>query len=347
MPPKRKAEAEPPASQSSGSEADEPEKKTKKPAAKKAAKGPVTPLDPSLPHNLTIPVDLEPFPTKADGIDICMECVRNQGLRKEGALGGAGSDRPEKGRGRDEAGSHRFVTQGLSLYVEAEDADILVLSETKTGEPSIEALTSRYPHRYWGVDPKKGNAGLAILSKLEPIAVTFGMPTTEEAQPESAGRIITLEFENSYVVGTYVQNAGQKLAVRDIFGFFASLGCTDVKQSLQNLSKKEAWNVAFETYLRQLTAKKPVIWTGDLNVVPTENDIRNWKTNYNKSAGCTDSEINAFNAQLNPPADSGHEKLVDVWRNAHPEAVKQCEIRLEIYGASDHVPVMLDLEGPL
>lgn len=52
---------------------------------------------------------------------------------------------------------------------------------------------------------------------------------------------------------------------------------------------------------------------------PPSPDIRNWKTNYNVSAGCTDSEINAFDAQLNPPTDSGHKKLVDVWRHLHPD----------------------------
>ena len=96
----------------------------------------------------------------------------------------------------------------MKTYVEAEDADILVLTETKSGEPGIAELSERYPvswsrvwallnladrvsifqHRYWGVDPKKGNAGTAVLSKIEPLEVTFGMPTTDEPQAESAGR---------------------------------------------------------------------------------------------------------------------------------------------------------------
>lgn len=88
-------------------------------------------------------------------------------------------------------------------------------------------------HCYWGVDPKKGNAGTAILSKLKPLEVTFGLPTTTEPQSESAGSefslaacssvfdrgssgkgIITLEFESTFVVGTYVVNAGAALKVR-------------------------------------------------------------------------------------------------------------------------------------
>ena len=49
------------------------------------------------------------------------------------------------------------------------------------------------------------------------------------------------------------------------------------------MDKKEAYNAAFEKHLRALDARgKAIIWGGDLNVVPEERDIRNWKTNYNK-----------------------------------------------------------------
>jgi AP endonuclease-1 len=86
---------------------------------------------------------------------------------------------------------------------------------------------------------------------------------------------------------------------------------------LKTLPEKAAWNVAFEKYLHQLDERKPVIWIGDFNVVPTELDIRNWKTNYNKSAGVTDTEIEGFNKQLAGRRDSdeaGKNKFVDVWR---------------------------------
>jgi AP endonuclease 1 len=90
---------------------------------------------------------------------------------------------------------------------------------------------------------------------------------------------------------------------------------------LATLGKKEAWNEAFEAYLRDLDSKKAVIWGGDFNVVPTEADVRNWKTNYNKTAGCTQKEIDGFEAQLNPSAESGHKPLKDAWRQLHPDAV--------------------------
>jgi AP endonuclease-1 len=40
------------------------------------------------------------------------------------------------------------------------------------------------------------------------------------------------------------------------------------------MNQKEVWNAAFEKYLRQLDGTKPVIWTGDVNVVPTQNGAR-------------------------------------------------------------------------
>ncbi|GAA6008936.1 hypothetical protein JCM10207_004033 [Rhodosporidiobolus poonsookiae] len=315
----------------SGAESDDP-----KPKKKRAKKDPVTPIHSHLPTNLTVPDPLQPFPRPADGT-MRISSFNVAGLRAS-----------EK--------------KGFSRYVIAEDADILVVTETKTAAIALEALDDRYPFRYWGDSAKKGQAGTAVFSKVEPVNVTYGLPNGGEdvSLAESKGRCVTLEFANSFVIGTYVPNAGA---------------------GLKNLPDKVAWNRAFERYLRELDAKKPVIWCGDLNVVPTDKDIRNWKTNYNKSAGCTDDEINGFNAQLNPSDESGHKKLVDVWRHLNPdeegyytyqsykfqcrskgigwrldyfvvservmEKVKACEMRHEIWGASDHLPLVVDIEGPL
>ncbi|GJN88556.1 hypothetical protein Rhopal_001522-T1 [Rhodotorula paludigena] len=350
---KRKAEdsddatASPPPAESSGTAAKaesepaengETDEEVAKPAkAKKAKKEkePVRPLDPSLPSNKTVPETVEPF------------------------------ERPPEGTIRisawNVAGLRACEKKGFSRYVDAEDADILVVTETKTPEISLPALNDRYEFRYWGDHSKKGQAGTAIFSKIKPLNVTRGFQASEEVSAaESEGRMVTLEFENSYLVGTYVPNAGA---------------------GLKNLKEKEAWNRAFEKHLRELDAKKPVIWCGDLNVIPTPLDIRNWKTNYNKSPGCTDAEIDGFKAQLNPPEGSSHQRLVDVWRERNPELeghytymsykfdcrtkgigwrldfhvvserlmsrVKACEIRHAIWGASDHLPLVLDVEGPL
>jgi len=122
--------------------------------------------------------------------------------------------------------------------------------------------------------------------------------------------------------------------------------------------------------------KKPVIWTGDLNVAPTAIDLGNPKTNWNKTAGYTEAETTAFAKILNSSGDDDAGKFVDIWRKLHPndhhytyfsfrfncrakgigwrldmfvlsdrilDRVRMCEIRSEIYGASDHCPIVLEV----
>ncbi|KAI0336535.1 hypothetical protein GY45DRAFT_1238178 [Cubamyces sp. BRFM 1775] len=250
--------------------------------------------------------------------------------------------------------------KGFKYYVEAEDPDVLILTETKVNNDPVDpALTQRFPYRYWSISDKKTYSGTAILSKVEPISVDYTLPGHPD--PKSVkGRIVTLEFASCYLVGTYVVNAGT---------------------GLKTLDEKKVWNAHFEAYIRELDKKKPVIWAGDLNVAPTEIDLANPKTNWNKTPGYTEAETSSFARILNTSgkeADAG--KFVDVWRDKHPglrhytyfsyrfncrekglgwrldmfvvsermaARVQMCEIRSEIYGASDHCPVVLELEGPL
>ncbi|KAF5315579.1 hypothetical protein D9611_004852 [Ephemerocybe angulata] len=246
--------------------------------------------------------------------------------------------------------------KGFKSYVDAEDPDILVLTETKANDVSMDpALKARFPYQYWSISNKKGYSGTAILSKVEPLSVDMKLP----GHPDPTlckGRIITLEYEHAYIIGTYVVNAGQ---------------------DLKTLPVKEEWNKHFDAYIRDLDKKKPVIWTGDLNVAPTAIDLANAKKAWNKQAGYTEAETTAFKKILANPDDPEANKFTDVWRSLHPDLqhytywsyrfqcrekcigwrldmfvlseriadkVKMCEIRDEIYGASDHVPLVMDIE---
>ncbi|KAA1469446.1 hypothetical protein DENSPDRAFT_796065 [Dentipellis sp. KUC8613] len=250
--------------------------------------------------------------------------------------------------------------KGFKYYVEAEDPDILILTETKVNnEPVDPALTERFPYRYWSISEKKTYSGTAVLSKHKPLRVDKTLPGHPDPDYVK-GRIVTLEFDKYYLIATYVVNAGTQLKTMDA---------------------KKLWNTHFETYIRDLDKKKPVIWTGDLNVAPTAKDLTNPKPNWNKTPGYTEEETTAFANILNPPKSAtGANKFVDVWREKHPddshytyfsyrfncrskgigwrldmyvlseriaECVKMCEIRSEIYGASDHCPVVLEIEGSL
>ncbi|KAF8587413.1 hypothetical protein K439DRAFT_1385850 [Ramaria rubella] len=258
------------------------------------------------------------------------------------------------------SGLNAALKKSFDTYVAAEDADILVLTETKVNEKPKAFLQSQYPHQYWSISSTKGYAGTAVLSKLEPLSVKWDLPGHEQAEEAAKGRLIVLEFPNTWIVGTYVPNGGQKL---------------------KNIDAKAAWNEAFAKYIHDLTAQKPVIWMGDVNCAPTPKDLTNSKTNWNKTPGHTQIETDGFNKILGSSSDSpsgGH--LVDVWRQLHPDLthytyfsykfkcrektigwrldmyvvseslisrVKTCEIRSEIYGASDHCPIILEIEGDL
>ncbi|KDQ60961.1 hypothetical protein JAAARDRAFT_31958 [Jaapia argillacea MUCL 33604] len=250
--------------------------------------------------------------------------------------------------------------KGFKRYVEAEDPDILILTETKVNnEPVDPSLIKRFPYRYWSISEKKTYSGTAVLSKYKPLNVTKTLPGHPD--PNSVkGRIITLEFDQFYVIGTYVVNAGQ---------------------NLKTLDAKKEWNTHFESHIRDLDNQKPVIWTGDLNVAPTALVLTNAKRNWNKSAGYTEAETTSFANILDPPESiPGAKPFVDMWRKLHPtdqhytyfsyrfnartkglgwrldhfvlsgrivDKVKLCEIRSGIYGASDHCPVVLEIEADL
>ncbi|KAI8998650.1 Endonuclease/exonuclease/phosphatase [Trametes punicea] len=242
--------------------------------------------------------------------------------------------------------------KGFKYYVEAEDPDVLILTETKVNsDPGDPELTKRFPHRYWAIADKKTYSGTAVLSKIEPLSVDYTLPGHPD--PNSVkGRIVTLEFPSCYLIGTYVVNAGT---------------------GLKTLDAKKEWNAHFEAYIRELDKKKPVIWTGDLNVAPTELDLTNPKTNWNKTPGYTEAETSSFARILNASgAEPDAGKFVDVWRERHPGLrhytyfsyrfncrEKGLGWRLDMFvvserllerrdlRASDHCPVVMEIEGPL
>ncbi|KIJ69015.1 hypothetical protein HYDPIDRAFT_23880 [Hydnomerulius pinastri MD-312] len=250
--------------------------------------------------------------------------------------------------------------KGFKHYIEAEDPDILVLTETKVNDVPVDpALNIRFPYCTWSISDKKTYSGTAILTKHKPLSVDKTLPGHPDPN-HVKGRIVTVEFGGCYVVGTYVTNAGQ---------------------NLKTLKEKNTWNEHFTAHIRDLDKKKPVIWMGDLNVAPTAIDLANAKSNWNKTPGYTLDETEAFKNIIDPPAsaeDAG--KFVDVWRQRHPEdhhytyfsyrfncrtngtgwrldmfvlseriveKVKMCEIRSDIYGASDHVPIVMEIESGL
>ncbi|MGC6507831.1 MAG: exodeoxyribonuclease III [Myxococcota bacterium] len=173
-------------------------------------------------------------------------------------------------------------------------ADVIGLQETKATpeqvKETLEALDGYSIYAYSA--EKKGYSGTAILSKIKPLSVTYGIGINEH---DSEGRCITAEYDDLYYVTAYIPNAGSGLKRLDY--------------------RSQRWDPAFRSYLVDLAQTKPVVLCGDLNVAHQPIDIARPKSNYNKSAGYTQAEIDGFTALLKAG-------FVDTFRHLHPEEVK-------------------------
>lgn len=185
----------------------------------------------------------------------------------------------------------RAITQkDFFKDIQEMNPDILCLQETKAQVAEVEkALVDMGGyHKYINAAQRKGYSGVAILSKEEPVSITYDMGVEEHDQE---GRIICAEYEEFYLVNVYVPNSGQGLV---------------------RLDYRQTWDEDFKEYLQSLKKKKPVILCGDLNVAHQAIDLKNDKANYNKSAGYTQIEIDGMTRLLN----SG---FVDTFRRFYPD----------------------------
>lgn len=169
-------------------------------------------------------------------------------------------------------GIRACVQKGFLDFFKEVDADIFCIQESKLQEGQIELDLEGY-NQYWNYAKKKGYSGTAIFTKHEPIEVTYGLGIEEHDQE---GRVITLEFEQFYMVTVYTPNS---------------------KNELARLPYRMEWEEAFKDYLKKLDEKKPVIVCGDLNVAHKEIDLKNPKTN-KKNAGFTIEERTKFSELL-------------------------------------------------
>lgn len=240
-------------------------------------------------------------------------------------------------------GLRACVGKDFSQSFESLNADFFCLQETKMQAGQLELQFPGYTS-YWNYAEKKGYSGTAIYTRKEPLAVTYDIGIDEH---DHEGRVITLEYDKFFLVTVYTPNS---------------------QEELRRLDYRMTWEDAFQAYLHQLDAKKPVIVCGDMNVAHQEIDLKNPKTN-RRSAGFTDEERSKMTQLLN-------NGFTDTFRTLHPEQVtysywsyrfrareknagwridyflisdrlkpqlKGASIHTEIYG-SDHCPVELDID---
>lgn len=183
-------------------------------------------------------------------------------------------------------GLRAVLKKGFLEYMNQESPDIMCLQETKISEGQVQLDLDGY-YEYYNYAEKKGYSGTAIFTKIKPLSVSYGIGIEEH---DKEGRVITLEFEDFYVVTCYTPNS---------------------KRGLLRLEYRQIWEDAFREYLLNLNKSKPVIICGDLNVAHKEIDLANPSSNH-KNAGFTDEERNKFSELL----DSG---FIDTYRYFYPE----------------------------
>lgn len=190
-------------------------------------------------------------------------------------------------------GIRASVKKGFYEKMKEMNPDILCIQETKAQDDILAEIAVELPDYKWFVNSaiKKGYSGTAIFTKKDPLSHEYEMDIEEHDQE---GRLISLEYDKFYLVNVYVPNAGQ---------------------GLKRLEYRKTWDEALLDYLKKLDAKKPVIFTGDLNVAHEPIDLARPKQNYNKTAGYTQTEIDGIKNLLNA-------HFIDTFRHLYKDKVQ-------------------------
>ena len=241
-------------------------------------------------------------------------------------------------------GLRACVQKGFLDFFNEIDADFFCIQESKLQEGQIDLDLPGY-QQYWNYAEKKGYSGTTIFARKTPLSVSYGIGMEEH---DHEGRVITLEYDQFYLVTCYTPNSQNELA---------------------RLPYRMTWEDAFLAYLKELDAKKPVILCGDLNVAHEEIDLKNPKSN-RQNAGFTNEERSKMTTLLNAG-------FTDTFRHFYPDTegiyswwsyrfkareknagwridyfitskrldnqLEKAAIHTEVFG-SDHCPVEVDIQ---
>lgn len=183
-------------------------------------------------------------------------------------------------------GLRAVAGKGFAQIFDELDADCVCLQETKLQKGQIDLEFLGYTS-YWNYADKPGYSGTVIYTRKPVLSVSYGLGIDEH---DHEGRVVTVEFEDFYLVNVYVPNS---------------------QDGLRRLDYRMNWEDAFRGFVKSLESKKPVVVCGDMNVAHEEIDIKNPKTN-RRNAGFTDEEREKFSKLL----ESG---FVDTFRHLNPE----------------------------
>jgi exodeoxyribonuclease-3 len=253
----------------------------------------------------------------------------------------------------------------LAAFVAQVKPDILCLQETKAEEHQSEVDLAGYDE-YWNSSKgRKGYAGTAIFSKINPLSLIFGFPEDilkkyklkdTYGDPNEEGRVITAEYEKFFLVTVYTPNSKPDLSRMPL--------------------RHKLWDPAFLAFCKQLEKNgsmnsphgKPVIFCGDLNVAHTPDDLANPKANEGEH-GFTKEEREGIDTIIKAgfvdtfrmfTTGNGHYSWWTHFANARARnvgwridyffvskalsgKVKSAAIHADVMG-SDHCPVSIELD---
>ena len=183
-------------------------------------------------------------------------------------------------------GLRACVGKGFAEAFASLDADFFCLQETKMQHGQLDLQFDGY-ESYWNYAEKKGYSGTAIYARRKPLSVSYGLGIDEH---DKEGRVVTLEYDNFFIVTVYTPNS---------------------QDELRRLDYRMTWEDAFRDYLCRLDAQKPVVVCGDMNVAHKEIYLKNPKSN-RRNPGFTDEEREKFGTLL----DAG---FTDTFRHFYPD----------------------------
>ena len=190
-------------------------------------------------------------------------------------------------------GIRAVVGKTFITDMQALNPDIICLQETKATPEQVQdaVVDLKGYHVFASSAERKGYSGTAILSKTNPLNVTYGIGIPEH---DTEGRVICAEYQDFFLITVYVPNSGSELL---------------------RLAYRQNWDAAFLAYLKNLELQKPVLVCGDFNVAHQAIDLARPKENYNKAAGYMQEEIDGMNAYVSAG-------LIDTFRVMNPDTVK-------------------------